>query len=95
MPNRDRSVDERLQNLDVHVVDVLAHLEALLRHSHSVQRALLTLRAEAPPPMPAPTEKVVGTLNDHAHQMRRDCELLAEIIEDLIAGIGVLSAKAG
>ena len=40
-------VEQQLQVLDVGIVDVLSHLEALLRHSHSIQRALVQLRSEA------------------------------------------------
>jgi hypothetical protein len=34
------TVEQHLQVLDVNVVDVLAHLEALLRHRRSIQRRL-------------------------------------------------------
>jgi|GraSoiStandDraft_8_1057269.scaffolds.fasta_scaffold68464_3 hypothetical protein len=84
---RSTSLDEQLQTLDVQIVDVLAQLEALLRHSHSIQRALLKLRAEAPPPAPAPIEHITAVLGEHAHEMRRDCETLTGIVTDLIAGI--------
>ena len=32
-------VEKQLQVLDVSIVDVLSHLEALLRHSHTIQRS--------------------------------------------------------
>jgi hypothetical protein len=83
-------IDEHLQVLDVHVVDVLAHLEALLRHSHSIQRALLQLRGEAPPPRVAPPKAVLADLRDHAQQMGQECRMLGEIITDLAAGIEML-----
>ena len=60
-------VEKQLQLLDVSIVDVLSHLEALLRESHSIQRALLQLRSEAPPPRPQQ-----GRKRDHrAHAPRR------------------------
>jgi hypothetical protein len=91
--NRSAVSNEHLQVLDVHVVDVLAHLEALLRHSHSIQRALLRLRSEAPPPAPAPAPAgtLLKDLRGHAHDMRRECEMLAEIMADLAVGFDDLS----
>ena len=87
------SHDAQIQSLDVHIVDVLAHLEALLRASHSIQRALLKLRAEAPPPAPAPPGESVRVLRHHAQQMRRDCQMLSGIVEDLYGGIELLAVK--
>ena len=84
------SIDRKVQALDVHIVDVLAHLEALLRHSHSIQRGLLTLRAEAPPPAPASTEHGVAAMRAHAREMRHDCQILSGIVEDLAAGIDAI-----
>ena len=93
MSDQERSRDERLQELDVHIVDVLAHLEALLRASHTIQRALLTLRAEAPPPSAPPRQDHIAVLHDNAHGMRSDCQMLSGIVDDLITGIGRLSAS--
>ena len=95
MSRSDQGLNEHLQVLDVHVVDVLAHLEALLRHSHSIQRALLQLRSEAPPPTPAPLRKeMTAALVAHGRDMQRECDMLAEIIRDLTAGLEALSQPA-
>ena len=83
-------VDQQLQLLDVHVVDVLAHLEGLLRHSHTIQRTLLKLRAEAPPPNPATVAAVLPALRSLSDDMQRQWALLGEIIKDLAADIGAL-----
>jgi hypothetical protein len=85
--------DKQLQILDVHIVDALAQLEALLRHSHSIQRALLKLRDEAPPPTPTPTAAALDALRSHADEMAEDCETLLGIIADLSRDIEAL-AKA-
>jgi hypothetical protein len=84
-------VEHQLQVLDVGIVDVLSHLEALLRHSHSIQRALLQLRSEAPPPPTQVDERIMATLTAHAQDMRREWTMLGEIINDLEAGIHRLS----
>lgn len=86
------STQQQVQALDVGIVDVLAHLEALLRASHSLQRALLKLRTEAPPPSLAPPEATIAVLRTNAAQMRRDCQTLGGIIEDLSLGIEALAA---
>jgi hypothetical protein len=90
MPRSTTTLDDQLQTLDVQIVDVLAQLEALLRHSHSIQRELLKLRAEAPPPRPAPPERVKTLLTAHATDMRRDCKTLTRIVAELSVGIGAL-----
>jgi hypothetical protein len=87
MPDSYSSVEEQLQVLDVQIVDVLAHLEALLRHSHSIQRALLQMRHAAPPPRPAPTGALLGPLHNRARDMGRECEMLSQIVDDLARGI--------
>ena len=79
--------------MDVYIMDVLAHLEALLRHSHSIQRALLQLRSEAPPPHPAKTPHTITTLREHASGMQRECALLDQIIQDLTEGVATLADK--
>ena len=97
--NTDEKKDKYLQMLDVHIVDVLAHLEALLRHSHSMQRALLSLRSEAPPPS-RPQDPSVE-LRRHAKEMRRAYVTLGQIIDDLasagdrIAGIQPTERRSG
>ena len=79
--------------MDVYIVDVLSHLEALLRHSHSIQRALLQLRSEAPPPHPAKMPRVITTLREHTSGMQHECALLDEIIQDLSEGVDTLADK--
>ena len=82
------SVDEQqLQIFDVQLVDVLAQLEALLRHSHSIQRTLLQLRSVAHPP----SARIAGTLlteaGREASAMRTECGMLVQIVDDLATGI--------
>ena len=81
------TVEQRLQVLDVGVVDVLSHLEALLRQSHTIQRSLLQLRSEAPPPAPEMPQHVISGLRTHAEYMRREWAMLGDIIDDLTIGI--------
>jgi len=63
----------------------------MLRHSHSIRRALLQLRSEAPPPTPQVPERVMSVLRDHAEKMEGEWVMLGEIVRDLITGINRLS----
>ena len=96
MSQNDQSAirEQQLQVLDVNVVDVLSHLEALLRQSHSIQRELLELRSEAPPPFKAAADSVIAVLTGHADRMGREWSMLGEIISDLQTGIHRLSGHA-
>ena len=84
-------VERQLQVLDVSIVDVLSHLEALLRQCHSIQRKLLQLRSEAPPPRPEVPELTGAALSRHTEDMRAEWAMLGEIIGDLTIGISRLS----
>src|SRR5688500_18047432 len=66
---------------------MLSHLEALLRQSHSIQRALLQLRSEAPPPPPQVSDTVDALLTGHADEMHREWAMLGDIIRDFKTGI--------
>ena len=88
----DSSREHQIQILDVYIVDVLAHLEALLRHSHSLQRLLLQMRTEAPPPRP--DARPQAEMRNRALELQRECSELAQLIEDLHEGVTVLTTQA-
>ena len=87
------TVERKLQVLDVSIVDALLHLEALLWQCHSIQRALVQLRNEAPPPPLQVPERAIATLTRHMEEMRQEWAMLGEIIGDLTASIRRLSDK--
>ena len=80
-------IEHQLQILDVYIVDVLAHIEAVLRNAHSMQRVLLRLRSEAPPPSPSAPPPAIAALRGHATELDRECVLLRQIIQDMLAGV--------
>ena len=80
-------METQLQMLDVSNVDVLSHLEALLRHSHSIERDLLELRSETPQPPPHTYDGERAALTGHVDEMHREWAMLGEIIGDLNTGI--------
>jgi hypothetical protein len=73
------------------VVDALLHLEASLWRSHSIRRALVQLRNEAPPPPVQVPERAIATLTNHMDEMRQECAMLEGIIGDLTVSIRRLS----
>ena len=95
MPKQESpDIEKQLQVLDVSIVDVRSHLEALLRHSHPVQRALLQLRIEAPPPLSQVSEGVIAVLTGLTDEMHREYVMLGDIIRDLRTGIVGLSDES-
>ena len=87
-------LDKRLQVLDVSIVDVLSHLEALLRQSHSIQRGLLQLRSEAPPPPLQLSDKLNAELTGRSDEMHREWAMLGDIIRDLRTGIHAFKGES-
>jgi hypothetical protein len=85
------TVERRLQLFDVSVVDALSHFEALLRQCHSIQRALVRLHREIPPPPPQVSERSIATLTRHMEEMRQVWAMLGEVIGDLTINIRRLS----
>ena len=94
--HQDRSerkgIEHQLQVMDVYIVDILAHIEAVLRHAHSMQRVLLRLRSEAPPPSRSAPLPVAAELRKHTTELDRECDLLRQIIQDLQAGADALGS---
>jgi hypothetical protein len=88
----ERAPEHQLQVMDVYIVDVLAHIEALLRHTHSMQRVLLQLRSEAPPPRRSTPPRVITALRGHASELQRESGLLQQIVQDLLAGADALES---
>jgi hypothetical protein len=85
MPPQEKqpaTVERQLQVLDVSIVDVLSHLEALLPQCHTIQRKLLQRRSEAPPPRTELPDRTLAALNRHTEEMRAEWAMLGEIIGD-------------
>jgi hypothetical protein len=86
------AIEHQLQAMDVYIVDVLANIEALLRHAHSMQRVLLGLRSEAPPPHKRTSPRAIAALREHAAQLQNESGLLQQIVQDLQAGVDTLDS---
>jgi hypothetical protein len=89
--NELRSEERQLQVLDVQIVDILSHLEALLRNTHSIQRALLQLRGAAPPPSRGSPNAALAHARSQAPEMARECAMLSQIIDDVASGLDKLA----
>ena len=87
------TVEVKLEVLDVSIVNALLHLEALLWQCHSIQRALVQIHNEAPPPPLQVPARSIATLTRHMEEMRQEWAILGETIGDLTASIRRLSDK--
>lgn len=85
-------IEHQLQVMDVYIVDVLSHIEAVLRNAHSMQRVLLKLRSEAPPPSRSTLPAAIAALRGHATELDRECGLLRQIVQDMQAGVDALES---
>ena len=91
MAPRDPShVDERLEILNAQVMDLLAHLEALVRRSRSVQQALLQLEIKRPLVSQESAAAVLAQVQRHAHEMAPEYAVLGELVEDFAATVNKL-----
>jgi hypothetical protein len=83
MPNRTtRDPERQSQILDVHLLDVLAQIEALLRGGRDVQRAALRVRHIAGSSMPQRRAAAVK-VKKHVAQMRKECRMLNRVVDEL------------
>ena len=87
-------LEKRLQPLDVGVVDVLSHLEALVRHNHSIERDLLRLRTAALPLPVRMSEDVSAAFTGHLDEMHREWAMLGDILRDFRAGLRGLNGES-
>jgi hypothetical protein len=71
------------EQLDVQLLDVLAQVEALLRHGREIQRAALAVRG-VPEAISAERRQRAGaSINAQIQEMREGCDALTGILDDL------------
>jgi DNA-binding transcriptional LysR family regulator len=76
-------IDRQAELLDVQLLDVLASVEAVLRHGREIQREALRVRG-----VPSPTTNVeraaaATTIRDRVDQMHSDCMTLCRVVDDV------------
>jgi hypothetical protein len=77
------AVDHQAEFVDVQLLDVLAQVEAVLRHGREIQREALRVRG-VPNPVNAEERRATGTaLRRRVDQMGRECNVLCDVVRDL------------
>src|SRR5919204_6217508 len=72
--------DRQADLVDVQLLDVLAQVEAVLRHGREIQRDALRVRG-VPHDLNADQRRAAGTaLRRRAEQMDKDCDVLSGIV---------------
>ena len=79
-PSSKTPLERTADVLDVHVIDVLAQLEALLRSVHEIQRAVLRVRGTLPPG--AGDGDAVEDIQLRLARMAEECEALRSAIDE-------------
>jgi hypothetical protein len=88
-------VDRKAELLDVQLLDVLAQVEAILRHGREVQREALRIRGVPSPVNQSQRRAAATALRDRVDLMHGDCGTLCEVMEDLRAAANELKHLLG
>ena len=76
-------LDERTGELDVHVLDVLAQVEALLRGAREIQRQILRVRGVPRRRSTSQRRAAASAVRKTAQQMLEESRALSVILRDL------------
>jgi hypothetical protein len=94
-PGHHSEAEKIADLVDVQILDITAHIEALLRGVREVQHAILNVRGAGRDPVPRGGR--VAAAEDAAKRlagMQRDCESLKEVIGAATAGAAALRTVA-
>jgi hypothetical protein len=91
---RSKDADRQSEWLDVHLLDVLAQIEALLRNGREVQRESLRFRGVPSTVTPAERRKAAARITQLAARMLADSRALSGVLRDLSAGAKKLDRLA-
>ena len=88
-------VDRQAEILDVQLLDVLASVEAVLRHGREIQREALRARGVPSPVTPLQRLTAANSIRTRVDQMQADCATLCEVLEDLRTSAAQLERMLG
>jgi hypothetical protein len=83
METNEARAKRQSELLDVQLLDVLAQVEAVLRHGREVQREALRVR-DVPSPVNPQERRAAGTaVRQRVDQMDKECNVLCGVVRDL------------
>ena len=91
MPGSNRLDDEHAQAMEVHGFDMLAQVEAMLRHVRAYQQNVQDLRST--PLMPAVRRKSATAVLDNVKQLRQACETFCSALDDVVVSVDGASRR--
>ena len=87
--------DRHAEFLDVQLLDVLAQVEAVLRHGREIQREALRVRGVPQPVNPEQRLAAGNALRRRVDQMDKECDALCGVVKDLCASAQQLENLLG
>jgi hypothetical protein len=88
---RDKSPAELNADLmDVHVVDILGHVEALLRSTREIQRGILKVRGAPPSLTGSEREQAASDVRQRVDRMLKECDSLRDAVSEAVTPAGRL-----
>ena len=89
MSDHERAGDRESEVLDVELLDVLAQIEALLRHGREIQREALRVRGVPHSVTTAQRQAAAAEIQRRISEMRKECRALGEVLGDLQTAVAL------
>ena len=86
-PRTRPPIENRLNALDVTLLDVFAQAEALLRCARDIQRHVLKLRGATGMPAGGQRAAVIEKMRSAASEMRKESDAMRPLIRDISKGV--------
>jgi hypothetical protein len=94
MTNTPGGLDaDHAQAMEVHGFDLLAQVEAMLRHVRAYQQNVQDLRST--PLVPAARRKSATAVLDNVKQLRKVCDTFCTALDDVVVSVEEASRRLG
>jgi hypothetical protein len=90
MPKNKAALERTADLLDVHVVDMLAHVQALLRSVTQIQRTILGVRGVAAATV-GRSQQAADDVQKLLARMAKECDALRDAIQETTVSAGALN----
>ena len=92
-PGSKRPDDDHAQAMEVHGFDLLAQVEAMLRHVRAYQQNVQELRGT--PLGPAVRRKSATAVLDNVKQLRKVCDTFCTTLDDVVVSVEEAARRLG